>query len=162
MLRSNIAAAQLRSSDWKAAAESAENCLECLDRVEGIPRKKRKEEVEGEGGVDAGKAEKRSNGGKEGTKDAERDHTGADGGIVEIEGEDEEVERQLAQLKLSDERKEDVRRIRSKGLMRRAKAKEELGGWGNLAAAEEGGLTHFLHLSLPICISCIQLYLERL
>ena len=58
--------------------------------------------------------------------------------MVEIEGDEEEAERALAELKMSDERKEDFRRIRAKSLLRRAKAKVELGGWGNLAGAEEG------------------------
>ena len=58
--------------------------------------------------------------------------------FVEIVGEGEEAEKELADLKLSDERKEDIKRIRAKALMRRAKGKMEQGGWGNLAGAEEG------------------------
>ena len=58
--------------------------------------------------------------------------------VVEIEGDDAAAEKQLGRLRKSDERQNDVQRIRSKALMRRAKAKFELGGWGNLQAAEEG------------------------
>ena len=34
-------------------------------------------------------------------------------------------------------RRDDILRIRAKALMRRARAKSELGGWSNLAGAEE-------------------------
>ncbi|MCJ1485737.1 hypothetical protein MMC06_005912 [Schaereria dolodes] len=109
VLRSNIAACHLRLEDWKAAVAAATASLDCLDRLE--PKKKEKEENQAE--------------------------KGEDDGIIEIEGEDDEVEKELANLKLSDERKEDIRRIRAKALLRRAKGKLEQGGWGNLAAAEE-------------------------
>ena len=62
----------------------------------------------------------------------------ADDGVVEIEGQDAEIEKELAKLEMSDQRREDIRRIRAKALMRRAKAKSEEGGWGNLQGAEEG------------------------
>ena len=61
-----------------------------------------------------------------------------DGEMVEIEGEGDAAEQQLATLKTSDERKADIQRIRAKALMRRAKARSEQGGWGNLQGAEEG------------------------
>lgn len=59
------------------------------------------------------------------------------GDVVEIEGEGEDAEAQLKQLEVSDQRKDDIQRIRAKALMRRAKAKSELGGWANLQNAEE-------------------------
>lgn len=55
--------------------------------------------------------------------------------VVEISGDDEEEE--LERLQKLDERKKNVLRIRAKALMRRAKAKMQLGGWGNLQGAEE-------------------------
>lgn len=57
---------------------------------------------------------------------------------MEIEGEGDAAERELDRLRMDDKRKEDVQRIRAKALMRRAKARSELGGWGNLQGAEEG------------------------
>lgn len=59
------------------------------------------------------------------------------GGVVEISGDGEDAEVELKQLEISDQRRNDIQRIRSKALMRRAKAKYELGGWGNLQGAEE-------------------------
>lgn len=65
-------------------------------------------------------------------KDGERGEVGD--GIVEIEGEEED---ELKKLEVSDQRKDDIHRIRAKALMRRARAKSELGGWGNLQGAED-------------------------
>lgn len=56
---------------------------------------------------------------------------------MELSAEDEEAEKQLDTLKRNDEQKENVRRIRAKALMRRARAKTELDGWANLQGAEE-------------------------
>ena len=113
VLKSNIAACHLKLEDWKEAVESATAALDALDRLQ--PRKK----------VPKGKED-----------DGEDEKAGA---VVEIVGgDDDDVEKELAELKLSDERKEDIRRIRAKALMRRAKGRMEQGGWGNLAGAEEG------------------------
>ena len=61
-----------------------------------------------------------------------------DDAVVEISGEDEEEEaEQLKKLENADQKRADVQRIRCKALMRRAKAKSELGGWANLQGAEE-------------------------
>ena len=114
MLKSNISACHLKLEDWKAAVDSATASLDCLERLQ--PTKATK-----------GKAT--------GAEDPEN-------GVVEIVGEGEEAEKELANLNLSDERKEDIKRIRAKALMRRAKGKMEQGGWGNLAGAEEGKLAY--------------------
>ncbi|KAL8788954.1 MAG: hypothetical protein Q9195_007070 [Heterodermia aff. obscurata] len=108
VLKSNISACHLKLEDWKAAIESASAALDALDRLE--PRK-RDEERHG---------------------DDVEDH-----GIVEIEAEGPEAEKALADLAMSDQRREDIRRIRSKALMRRARARSEQGGWANLQGAEE-------------------------
>lgn len=113
VLKSNIAACQLKLSDWKAAVETATAALDSLDRV-APPKPKLSKDKEGND----------------------------DQGVVEIEGEEGEVEQQLEKLKMSDERKEEVQRIRTKTLMRRAKGKAELGGWGNLQGAEDGTSPH--------------------
>ena len=65
------------------------------------------------------------------------DEAEKDGDVVEIEGEGTEAEEELKKLEMSDQRRDDVLRIRCKALMRRAKAKSEQGGWGNLQGAEE-------------------------
>ena len=108
VLKSNIAACHLKLEDWKAAVDTATAALDALERLE--PKNVRQNDEEGHG----------------------------DGGIVEIIGEGGEVEKELASLKIKDQRRDDVQRIRAKALMRRAKARIEQGGWGNLQGAEEG------------------------
>jgi hypothetical protein len=108
VLKSNIAACHLKLRDWKATIESATSALDALHRL--VPAESGKDPKDGEG---------------------------ADG-IVEISGEGEDAEaKELERLQLSDQRRDDVQRIRAKALMRRARAKSELGGWGNLQGAED-------------------------
>ena len=72
-------------------------------------------------------------------KEAEKgDKKEDEGAVVELEGDDEDAEKELARLQISDQRRNDIQRIRSKALMRRAKARTEEAGWGNLQGAEEG------------------------
>ncbi|KAL4963613.1 tetratricopeptide repeat protein 1 [Aspergillus stella-maris] len=119
VIRSNMSACYIKLEDWKAAVDCASACVEGLERV--IPTAS----VSGE------------NEGEKKKKDAE-DKDGEDAAVVEISDNDEESEEeQLRRLKEADERKGDVARIRAKALMRRARAKTELGGWGNLQGAEE-------------------------
>lgn len=120
MLKSNIAACHLKLDDWKAAIESATAALDALDRL----------------------TPKNSNDDPN-TEDV--DH-----GVVEIEAKGPEAEKELADLEMNDRRREDIRRIRAKALMRRARAKSEQGGWGSLQGAEEGinlAITH-VHFAL--------------
>ncbi|KAL2809416.1 hypothetical protein BJX63DRAFT_358161 [Aspergillus granulosus] len=113
VIRSNMAACYLKLEDWKAAVDSASACIQGLDRVVPPP-----EEESKRGG-------------------SEKPGDSADA-VVEISGDDEETEQEaLKKIQASDERKRDVLRIRGKALMRRARAKTELGGWGNLQGAEE-------------------------
>lgn len=123
MLKSNIAACHLKLDDWKAAIESATAALDALDRL--TPKKSNDEAKTGDVGH----------------------------GVVEIEAEGPEAEKELAELEMSDQRREDIRRIRAKALMRRARAKSEQGGWGNLQGAEEGinlALKHLHHALLSV------------
>ena len=72
-------------------------------------------------------------------KDRDELKEGASDEPVEIE-DDQEEEQTLAKLQVNDQRREDVQRIRMKSLMRRARAKSEQGGWGNLQGAEDGAI----------------------
>ncbi len=108
VLKSNTSACHLKLEDWKAAIESANAALDALVRLE--PTSTANDEKSGE----------------------------ADDGVVELEGEGEDADKELAKLKMSDQRKQDIRRIKVKALMRRARAKSEEGGWGNLQGADEG------------------------
>ncbi|RMJ26493.1 Tetratricopeptide repeat protein 1 [Aspergillus sp. HF37] len=115
VLRSNISACHLRLEDWKAAVDSATACLDSLDKA--TPPSPPETETKGKAAE---------------TKPDEP------ASVVEISGGDEEAElAELRRLQKTDERRRDVLRIRAKALMRRARAKTELGGWGNLQGAEE-------------------------
>ncbi|KAL2761085.1 hypothetical protein ACRALDRAFT_2039583 [Sodiomyces alcalophilus JCM 7366] len=119
VLRSNMAACHLKLSQWKDAISAATSALDGLDRLEKeealradeAAQAKAKEEEEVEEEIISAGA------GKAATAPPETD------------GDPAEAARR--------KRREDVRRIRAKALMRRARARSEEGGWANLAGAEE-------------------------
>ncbi|KAH1426710.1 hypothetical protein KXV70_002988 [Aspergillus fumigatus] len=116
VLRSNMAACYLKLEDWKAAVDSATTCLDRLENIIPLSQQNQDEDLPKQNSqlskqIDA---------------------------VIEISGENEEAEKEeLKRLEKMDEKKNDVMRIRAKALMRRARAKSQLGGWGNLQAAEE-------------------------
>ncbi|KAL9100837.1 MAG: hypothetical protein Q9163_003827 [Psora crenata] len=122
VLRSNIAACHLKLADWKAAVEAAAAALDCLERLAPTPKPKAKAKDGSAAAVDP---------------DGDQTAEGQGAGVVELEGDDEQAEEALRKLELNDQRQEDIARIKAKSLMRRAKAKSELGGWGNLQGAED-------------------------
>jgi tetratricopeptide (TPR) repeat protein len=111
VLRSNIAACYLKLEDWKSAVDAATASIECLDRCLPAPTS-----AESTGQTQAESQD---------SKDA----------VIELSGEDEEAE--LERLKQDDQRRNDIKRIRAKALMRRARARTELAGWSNLQGAED-------------------------
>jgi tetratricopeptide (TPR) repeat protein len=118
VLRSNIAACYLKLEDWKAAVDSATASIERLDKV-----------------ISPSSQEKAAESSSESTAPTKTQSTDE---VVEISGDDEEAEEiQLKRLKEQDEQRTNVSRIRAKALMRRAKAKSQLGGWANLQGAME-------------------------
>lgn len=92
--------------------------------------------------------------GKDKEKEGEEGHDDDDGKVVEITAEgggEQEEEDALANLQKRDKQKEDGQRIRAKALLRRARAKSELGGWANLQAAHEGILPSPFPSSVQSC-----------
>ncbi|KAJ5295807.1 hypothetical protein PENANT_c001G07292 [Penicillium antarcticum] len=117
VLHSNIAACYLKLEDWKAAVDSATVSIDRLDKV--IPPTAQTKDDS------TGKTASDSDG-----KDTDD--------VVEISGDDEEAEeKELQHLKDQDEKRSNVMRIGAKSLMRRAKAKSQIGGWGSLQGAAE-------------------------
>jgi len=118
VLHSNISACNLKLADWKAAAEAAGKGIESSERLEPLP---------------SVRAAERERGGKDGAAGVE--------GKVEEDGQVEEVDEafsaRLENLSRSGRSLAEVRKLQVKMLMRRAKAKTELGGWANLQAADE-------------------------
>lgn len=103
----------MKLQDWKAAVDSATASIDCLERC--LPKPNKAEDGD-------------ANPGPENKEDA----------VVELSGDDEDEEtKQLEKLQQEDSRRQAVKRIRAKALMRRARAKTELSGWANLQGAEE-------------------------
>ncbi|PKS05907.1 hypothetical protein jhhlp_007738 [Lomentospora prolificans] len=117
VLKCNVSACHLKLEEWKEAIDSATASLDGLSRIE----KKEAKQVEEKAGKD-----------KEEEEGVEEEiiSTGASNAAPAPETLDPEEEARK-------KREEDVKRIRAKALMRRARARSELGGWQNLAGAEE-------------------------
>lgn len=144
VLKSNISACQIKLQEWKDAMKSATEALDGLDRLEGKGK-----ETEVPEGKDKGKQKEGQESGDAEVEAAPKKH----------EEEDEEVEEEIissgaakagpalpkpseeppsyAASEAAQKRADDVRRIRAKALMRRGRARVELGGWANLAGAGE-------------------------
>jgi hypothetical protein len=120
VLRSNISACHLKLDEWKEAVSQATAALDGLDRLERTEKEADKASAE--------------------AKDKEEDieevivSEGASKAAPAPATEEEEAKRK---------RQEDILRIRAKALMRRARARSELGGWSNL----EGALDDYKALS---------------
>lgn len=115
VLRSNIAACHLKLEEWKQAVESATKALEALDNIDPPA-------------VTSGK-----------------DNNGASGGEGKIEEIDDATEVRIAALTRTGKSINDVHKLRTKALLRRAKARQQLGGWSSL----QGALEDYQALSKP-------------
>ncbi|KAJ5184133.1 hypothetical protein N7492_001749 [Penicillium capsulatum] len=119
VLRSNISACYLKLADWKAAVESATLSIERLDKIVPLDSETTRSQNDSKEPQASSDAQ---------DKDA----------VVEISGDDAEAEeKELKRLQEQDEQRVKVSRLRTKVLLRRARAKSELGGWANLQGAAE-------------------------
>jgi tetratricopeptide (TPR) repeat protein len=122
VLQSNIAACHVRLEQWKEALAACEKGLGGLERE--LPLKPRGKKVNGEKKAADGAVK-----------------TEEEGQVVELEDDAgaEALEEQLQKLNLSDARKADIKRIRIKLLLRRARARSSMtpASWSHLAGAVE-------------------------
>jgi len=127
VLQSNIAACHIRMGQWKEAVESCERALEGLERELPMPNKVKS----------TARSEDEPAAPKEDAKEDE---------VVELQDDEDEVAA-LQKLNISDSRKADVQRIRTKTLLRRARAKSSIEPvtWSNLS----GALEDYTLLSTP-------------
>lgn len=148
MLRANISACHLKLEEWKEAVEAATTCSERLDGLDPVGEKKQQNEKDKaeEAKRRAKEAAKNGEGGtsrvveevSDGEDEADRRADGKnDGRSDEVEEVDEEMEKRLAHLQRLEHSVTDVRKLRAKALLRRARARAELGGWANLQGADE-------------------------
>lgn len=124
MLNSNVAACHLKLEEWKETVKAASESVDDLDRLDPTKLKENKK-----GGSPKG---------EDGNEIVEEQEEEADEEIVSVGAAKAENTSEAAR------RKTDIERIRSKALLRRARARSELGGWSALGGAEEG----LLHLRL--------------
>lgn len=124
VLKSNIAACHLKLGQWKEAIKSATESLDGLGRVEKAEPAEKEEDGKKEDG--------RKKDEKGGDDDIEEEIVSS-GAQKSATAAKEESTTEEARRK----RHEDVLRIKAKALMRRARARSELGGWSNLSGAEE-------------------------
>lgn len=120
MLNSNVAACHLKLEEWKETVKAASESVDDLDRLDPTKAKDNKK----------GNSPK----GEDGKEIVEAEEEEADEEIVSVGAAKAENTSEAAR------RKTDIERIRSKALLRRARARSEMGGWSALGGAEEGML----------------------
>lgn len=123
VLRSNISACHLKLDEWKEAITHATAALDGLDRLERA----------------VAEAEKARSEARDEDEDIEEVIVSAGAAKAAPAPPADEDAAEAARRK----QKEDIARIRAKALMRRARARSELGGWSNL----EGALADYKALS---------------
>lgn len=118
VLRSNIAACHLKLEAWKEAISNATTALDSLDRLE----QREKEQAAAEPG------ENKPAEGDDAEEEIISSGASKAGPPLPDDNPQETARRK---------RQDDIARIRAKSLMRRARARSELGGWSNLEGAIE-------------------------
>ncbi|RYP16535.1 hypothetical protein DL765_005096 [Monosporascus sp. GIB2] len=121
VLKSNVAACHLKLEQWKEAIRSATESLDGLSRLEKAEFGEKQAEGDEKNRVKA-----------DGDNDVGEEIV-SPGAQKSASAAMEETAAEAARRK----RLEDMLRIKAKALMRRARARSELGGWSNLSGAEE-------------------------
>lgn len=150
VLRANIAACHLKLSEWKEAVEQATKSLECLDRLDPLP-KPVKEDDSREEKADSKTAEEQQRTGEPilnshgrprpapvrpvpARPAAPAAQTQPPGTITEL---DDTAVTAMEALALSGHTYSEVQKLRIKALMRRANASSSLNTWSSLQTASE-------------------------
>ncbi|KAI1615771.1 hypothetical protein EDD36DRAFT_196567 [Exophiala viscosa] len=153
VLQSNIAACHLKLEQWKEAVDSCEKGLNGLEReLPTKPKDKPKSRKTKNGSTNTTKktsngthnplnSDTESDSEPERPSPATKEEDGEDDKVVELPSDADENDTQaaLAALNLSDTRKADIHRIRTKLLLRRARARssQQPQTWSTLSAALE-------------------------
>ncbi|KAF7512232.1 hypothetical protein GJ744_002394 [Endocarpon pusillum] len=134
VLKCNISACHLYLEDWKNTIDSASEALENLERLDPLPkpsRSNKQQQKQQQRQKQNGTAKStRGNLGKETSSNSD------DTVVVEIPADEDEAVA-LHRLSHSDARLADIRRIRIKSLLRRARARHRLATWSSLTGAQE-------------------------
>lgn len=139
-----MAACHLKLDEWKEAIDCATTALGSLDRVERADKETEEEKKKAGSGTGGDNKEGDDNDDDDGVEE-EIVSTGASKAGPALPKEED------AAAVAARKRKEDVQRIRAKALMRRARARSELGGWSVLEGALEDykALSTMPNLSAP-------------
>lgn len=121
VLKSNVSACHLKLLEWKAAIDSATSALDAIDR---LILEENESKVSG----------------------AQEEN---DSRIVEIGDEESDAFAKMDKMEERRRHLDSMNRIKVKSLLRRAKARMESGGWGNLQGAEEDYKAAAKFQSLP-------------
>ncbi|KAI0134923.1 hypothetical protein F4814DRAFT_443751 [Daldinia grandis] len=119
VLKSNIAACHLKLEQWKEAIKAATDSINGLDRLEKA------------------EARQKENEGKQKEANAEEEEVEEEIVSSGAQKSAPATKKETAVEVAKQKRHNDILRIRAKALMRRARARSELGGWSNLSSAEE-------------------------
>ncbi|KUI63515.1 Tetratricopeptide repeat protein 1 [Cytospora mali] len=119
VLKSNVAACNLKLEEWKDAISTATEAIDKLDKLETRLAEEEKAAAEAKA--------------KEEEVEEEIISAGAETAGPRVSNEEQEDPEEVARKK----KREDIKRIRYKALIRRARARSEAGGWSNLSGAEE-------------------------
>jgi tetratricopeptide (TPR) repeat protein len=155
VLQSNIAACHLRLEQWKEAVQSCEKGLDGLERE--MPTKPKSKTKKGKTKPKES-SRTRLNSDTESEDEIPKEPEQQDDTIVELDSDQDEATA-LASLNLSDARKEDIHRIRTKLLLRRARGRSSMPAqsgsstWANLS----GALEDYKLLSTPKYFSTLPL-----
>lgn len=120
VLKSNVAACNLKLEEWKEAITSATAAIDRLDKLDARLAEEEKEAAEA-------KAK------EEEEVEEEIISAGAETAGPPVPADEREDPEEAKRRK----RRDDIKRIRYKALIRRARARSEAGGWSNLGGAEE-------------------------
>lgn len=140
VLQSNIAACHLRLEQWKEAVQSCEKGLDGLERE--LPTKPKSKSKKKGKTKPKESSRTRLNSDTESEDEIPKESELQDDTIVELDSDQDEATA-LASLNLSDARKEDIHRIRTKLLLRRARGRSSMPAqsgsstWANLSGALE-------------------------
>lgn len=102
---------------WEAASSAATLAVDCLERLDPMPDIDTKHDKTD--GLDS--------------EDKKPSHPA--GAVQEV---DDEVEKRILRLEQSGHTLDQVQKLRTKALLRRAKARAQIGSWSTLQGAEEG------------------------
>ncbi|KAF2463136.1 uncharacterized protein BDR25DRAFT_307899 [Lindgomyces ingoldianus] len=143
VLQSNISACHLKLQEWKSAVEAATLALEALERVEPPSASATNTQTPGKDGDDSGSGRRK-----------EHRRLGQQGEAVEKEAAvevDDATEARILALTRTGHTLHTVHKLRTKALLRRAKARREVGGWSSL----QGSLEDYQILYTPPLLSLL-------